>query len=193
MERTLHVIPPPSRAPVVESSVMGMIIFLVTETMLFGGLISALAIVRAGTLGPWPPPDQPRLPIEATALNSLVLFASGIALFYAQRAFKQKPVTAQRPLAIAISLGTFFVLFQGFEWVQLLHEGLTMASSTAGGFFYLIVGVHALHAIAAIVLLGVMWQRLSRLKLLPASFHAAQVFWYFVVGMWPILYVQVYL
>jgi hypothetical protein len=38
-----------------------------------------------------------------------------------------------------------------------------------------------------------MSRRLSRLKLLPGPFQAAQLFWYFVVGMWPILYVQVYL
>jgi len=94
---------------------MATIIFVVTEAMMFAGMISALAIVRAGTLGPWPPPDQPRLPVEATAFNTLVLLASGGVLFMAQRAFKRKPVTAKRPLAIAIGLGTFFVLFQGFE------------------------------------------------------------------------------
>ena len=42
-------------------------------------------------------------------------------------------------------------------------------------------------------MLVVMYRRLSSLRLLPGSFQAAQVFWYFVVGMWPILYVQVYL
>jgi cytochrome c oxidase subunit 3 len=193
MPSSLHVIPAPTRVPVVDNAVMGTLIFIVTEVMLFGGLISALAIVRAGTLGPWPPPDQPRLPIEATAFNSVVLLASGVALYFAQRAFKRRPVTARRPLAIAIGLGTFFVVFQGFEWVQLLAEGLTIASSTLGGFFYLIVGMHALHAVGALIALVAMSRRLSRLKLLPSPFKAAQLFWYFVVGMWPILYVQVYL
>ena len=44
----------------------------------------------------------------------------------------------------------FFVVFQGFEWVRLIGEGLTMTSGTLGAFFYLIVGMHALHAFAAI-------------------------------------------
>jgi len=193
MSRSLHVIPQPARTPVVDNAVMGTVIFIVTEAMMFGGLISALAIVRAGTLGPWPPPDQPRLPIEATAFNSVVLLASGAVLYLAQRAFKQQPISAKRPLQLAIGLGTFFVLFQGFEWVQLIAEGLTIASSSLGGFFYLIVGVHALHAVGALVALVIMYQRLTRLQLLPGPFQAAQVFWYFVVGMWPILYVQVYL
>ena len=68
-----------------------------------------------------------------------------------------------------------------------------MASSTHGGFFYLIVGVHALHAVGALVALVFMYQRLTHLKLLPGPFSASQVFWYFVVGLWPILYLQVYL
>lgn len=193
MAPSLQVLSAPTRTPVIDSAVMGTIIFIVTEAMMFAGLISALVIVRAGTLGPWPPPDQPRLPIEATAANSLVLLASGVAVFFAQRAFKAKPINARRPLAVAIGLGTFFVLFQGFEWVQLIAEGLTLASSTLGGFFYLIVGVHALHAVGALVALVVMYQRLSRLQLLPGPFQASQIFWYFVVGLWPILYVQVYL
>ena len=51
----------------------------------------------------------------------------------------------------------------------------------------------ALHALGALVALGVMWRRLSRLELSPGAFQAAQLFWYFVVGLWPILYLQVYL
>ena len=50
MAPSLHVIPEPARTPVVESAVMGTVIFIVTEAMFFAGLISALAIVRAGTL-----------------------------------------------------------------------------------------------------------------------------------------------
>jgi cytochrome c oxidase subunit 3 len=193
MTPTLSVVPPSPRTPVVDNAVIGTIIFIVTETMLFAGLISGLAIVKAGTIGPWPPPDQPRLPIEATAFNTLMLLLSGAVLFHAQRAYKRQPVSARAPLAAAIGLGAFFVVFQGVEWVQLIGEGLTITSGTLGSFFYLIVGMHALHAVAALVALGVMWGRLSRLELSPGAFQAARLFWYFVVGLWPILYLQVYL
>ena len=54
MTPSLHVVPPPTRAPVIESSVLGTLIFIVTEVMLFAGLISALVIVKANHLGPWP-------------------------------------------------------------------------------------------------------------------------------------------
>jgi cytochrome c oxidase subunit 3 len=193
MNPPLSVVPPPRRAPVVDSAVIGTIIFVVAETMMFAGLISGLAIIKAGTVGPWPPPDQPRLPIEATAFNTAMLLASGVALFFAQRAYKQQPISAQTPLGIAIGLGAFFVVFQGVEWVRLIGEGLTITSGSLGGFFYLIVGMHALHAVAAIIAMGVMWLRLVQMKLTPGAFQAAQVFWYFVVGLWPILYIQVYL
>ncbi len=193
MNPPLSVVPPPRRAPVVDSAVIGTIIFVVTETMLFAGLISGLVIVKAGTVGPWPPPDQPRLPIEATAFNTAMLLASGVVLFFAQRAFKRQPWSARNRLGLAIGLGAFFVVFQGVEWVRLIGEGLTITSGSLGGFFYLIVGMHGLHAVAAIIAMGVMWLRLVRLQLAPGPFQAAQIFWYFVVGLWPILYLQVYL
>ena len=193
MDSSLHIVPPPERAPVIASAVIGTIVFIITEVMLFAGLISALVIVKAGTIGPWPPPDQPRLPIEATAFNSLVLLASGVVLFFAQRAYRRQPIAAKTPLAAALALGVFFVVFQGFEWVQLIGEGLTLTSGTLGAFFYLLVGMHALHAVGAIVAMGVMWRRLVRLELSPGAFTAAQIFWYFVVAVWPVLYLQVYL
>ncbi len=193
MPRMLRAVPPPERQPAIESAVLGTLVFIVTEIMTFAGLISGLVIVKANHLGPWPPPDQPRLPIEATAFNTLVLLASGVALYQAWRAYKRRPLEAKRPFALAIGLGLFFVLFQGFEWVRLIGQGLTMTSSTLGAFFYLIVGAHALHAVVAIILLCVFYRRLTRLELQPGTFLAAQVFWFFVVGLWPILYVQVYL
>jgi cytochrome c oxidase subunit 3 len=193
MTPSLHVVAPPARVPVIENAVLGTLIFIVTEVMLFAGLISGLVIVKANHLGPWPPPDQPRLPIEATAFNTLVLLASGVALYLAGRAYKRQPVSAQRPFAIAIGLGAFFVVFQGVEWVRLIGEGLTMTSSNLGAFFYLIVGMHALHAFVTIAILCRMWVSLSHLKLAPGTFQAGRLFWYFVVGLWPILYIQVYL
>jgi cytochrome c oxidase subunit 3 len=180
------------RNPLVPSAVMGMLIFVFTELMLFAGLLSAFSIVRAGAVL-WPPPGQPRLPIQATAFNTGVLVASGVALFLAQRGFFRDRASARRPLLLAMLLGAFFVVFQGFEWVRLVAQGLTLTSSTLGSFFYLIVGLHALHAIAALAVLVYTWRRLERGWLAQDQLAAAQVFWYFVVGLWPVLYGVVYL
>ena len=180
------------RTPLVPSAVMGMLIFVFTELMLFAGLLSAFSIVRAGAVV-WPPPGQPRLPIQATAFNTGVLVASGVALFLAQRTFFRDRAAARRPLLLAMLLGAFFVVFQGIEWVRLVAQGLTLTSSTHGSFFYLIVGLHALHAVAALAVLVYTWRRLERGWLAQDQLAAAQVFWYFVVGLWPVLYGVVYL
>ena len=180
------------RTPLVPSAVMGTLIFVFTELMLFAGLLSAFTIVRAGSMV-WPPPDQPRLPIQATAFNTGILVASGVALFLAQRSFFRDRAAARRPLLGAMLLGACFVLFQGVEWVRLVAQGLTLTSSTLGSFFYLIVGLHGLHALAALVVLVFTWRRLERGWLAQDQLAAAQVFWYFVVGLWPVLYGVVYL
>jgi cytochrome c oxidase subunit 3 len=168
-----------------------MLIFVFTEIMLFAGLISAFTIIRSAELV-WPPPGQPRLPLQSTAVNTAALLASGALLFAAHRRFRRDPARASRPLLLAMLLGAFFVVFQGVEWVALVREGLTLTSSIQGSFFYLIVGLHALHAVAALGLLAYAWLHLHQGWLRPGVLAAAQIFWYFVVGMWPMIYARVY-
>jgi heme/copper-type cytochrome/quinol oxidase subunit 3 len=173
---------------------MGMLLFVFTEVMLFSGLISAHTIVKSRSAGQmWPPFGQPRLPAEETALNTAALLASGVALALAHFAFRKQPRRALAPMAAAVLLGAFFVGFQGREWVALVGEGLTMTSSTYGAFFYLIVGTHGLHALAALAALAWAWWRLRAGRLSTPQFGAVQIFWYFVVLVWPFLYLRVYL
>ena len=182
-----------TRKQLVPHGVLGMLLFVLTEIMLFAGMISAFTIAKASA-PIWPPPGQPRLPVEATALNSLVLLASGVALIFAHRAFhKGNRAAMLRPMWVALALGSIFVVVQGYEWVRLLGEGLTLFSSTYGSFFYLIVGVHALHAFCAIALLAMATTRLRSGWLTPGFFGATEIFWFFVVGVWPIVYFVVYL
>jgi cytochrome c oxidase subunit 3 len=180
------------REPVVSSSLLGMLLFIASEAMFFAGLISAFTIVRSGA-PVWPPPGQPRLPLEETALNTAALLASGVLLIFVRRAFNRRRQNAEKPLLVAMGLGAFFVVFQGVEWAALLREGLTLTSSSLGSFFYLIVGIHALHAVAALGLLVRTYVRLRRGWLASSQLAAAEAFWYFVVGLWPILYMRVYL
>jgi cytochrome c oxidase subunit 3 len=190
--RRLRLASQTQRAPLVPDAVLGMLIFVAVELMVFAGLISAFTIARSSALV-WPPPDQPRLPVERTALNTAALLLSGVLLFHAQRAFARGPRHARRPLLASMLLGAFFVLFQGVEWAALIREGLTLTSSALGSFFYLIVGLHALHAVAALGLLASTFVLLERGWLVQSRLAAAQVFWYFVVGMWPVIYLAVYL
>jgi len=188
----LRVISNPRPRPILPNAVLGTLIFVIAEMMMFAGLISALSIVKAGTVG-WPPPGQPRLPTEATACNTAVLLTSAVLLFVANRDYARDRKLAKSPLFWAIGLGAFFVVFQGYEWVALIRQGLTLTSSNHGSFFYLIVGMHALHAIAGLTVLATAGFKLSKGLLKPSTFAATQVFWYFVVGLWPVLYYLVYL
>ncbi len=185
--------PAPGREPLVPSAVMGVLIFIGAEIMMFAGFISAFAIVKAGSMGVWPPPGQPRLPVEETAFNTAALLMSGGFALLAARAFAREPSSARTPLLLSIGLGAFFVVFQGYEWLGLLAEGLTLTSSTHGSFFYLIVGAHALHAVAGLAVLAFAGFALTQGRLAGERFAAVRVFWYFVVALWPVLYVQVYL
>jgi len=186
--------PAPRDGERLPNSVLAMIIFVVAEIMFFAALMSAHTIARATVLGGiWPPLGQPRLPVERTAFNTLILLLSGALLLIANRRALDSYEKARPYLAGAIAMGIAFVLLQGVEWVALLHEGLTMTSSAHGAFFYLIVGAHALHAVVAIAVLTAIYFPMRRGTLTPSTFAATQVFWYFVVLLWPVIYLRVYL
>lgn len=189
--RLVH--PPPQ--PVerkVPSAVLGTLIFILTEIMLFGGFVSAFLVSRSAAPA-WPPPDQPRLPIEETAFNTVALLLSGALVYYAGRRFEDDRAKAKLPMMIGVLLGAFFVVFQGVEWVQLVSDGLTLQKSPHASFFFLIVGAHGLHVIGGTLVLFNLWLRLQTDRLSSEAFWAGRLFWYFVVLMWPILYYLVYL
>jgi cytochrome c oxidase subunit 3 len=195
-EHGLRLVPPPPvrTEPPISNSVLGMLLFVVAEAMLFAGLISAFTIARSAMPAElWPPPGQPRLPVASTAFNSALLLGSGVVLYYAWRRFQARPAAARAPMLVALLLGAGFVGLQGLEWASLIRDGMTLQTSTHGAFFYLIVGTHAAHAVGALAALAWQYSRLLRGKLLAEPFAAFGVFWAFVVLVWPVLYVLVYL
>ena len=70
---------------------------------------------------------------------------------------------------------------------------MRLTSSNHSSFFYLIVGTHAIHVIGGLAVLGHGWFALRAGSLREERFHAIQIFWYFVVLLWPVLYLRVYL
>ena len=63
-------------AQIVPNGVLGMLLFVAVEVMLFAGLISGFVVVKASALV-WPPIGQPRLPVEETLVNTAALLLSG--------------------------------------------------------------------------------------------------------------------
>ena len=183
---------------IASDGVIGMIFLLATEAMFFAGLISAYIVNRSGSVV-WPPYEQPRLPVEITALNSAILIISAIVFFVFSKKIRSGVNTTGQSLqllAVSILLGSVFVTVQGTEWVKLISYGLTTTSSLYGAFFYLIIGTHALHAVAGLVILLYLYAGLKRSGSAEFSNNKVMVcgmYWYFVVGIWPLLYTLVYL
>ena len=187
--------PRPQRAKqLISNGVLGMLLFVFVEIMLFAGFISAFVIIKSRAVGSvWPPPNQPRLPFQETAVNTSALLLSGIVLFIAHRLYQRGSRSIGALLAVSTLLGGVFVALQGAEWVALIQEGLTITSSTYGALFYTIIGAHALHAVSAIGVLLWAFMRLLRDRLTKEAMSTVAIFWYFVVLVWPFLYFQVYL
>jgi len=128
-----------------------MLFLICGEIMFFGGLVSAYLVLRV-TAAMWPPPLQPRLPVGVTGVNTLVLLASSVAMLAASRATERDDTPGLvRRLLIAASLGTVFLIVQGYEWVRLVSFGLTVSAGAYGGTFYTLIGTHAAHVIAAVL------------------------------------------
>lgn len=188
--------PPPAERPGIPSIVFGTLVFIGSEVMFFGALISAFLVLRAGA-GSWPPPGQPRLPLGLTLANTLVLFASGWTMWRAQRAIRagDRPHLAQW-LGITVALGALFVLVQGTEWIRMLAFGLDASQSLYAAVFYTVIATHGAHVVGGIALLLFVWWRAREGRYRTTDHDgvdAAALFWYFVVGIWPLLFTLVYL
>ncbi|MCW5889015.1 MAG: heme-copper oxidase subunit III [bacterium] len=188
--------PPPAERPGIPSIVFGTLVFIGSEVMFFAALISAFLVLRAGA-GGWPPPGQPRLPMGLTLANTLVLFASAWTMWRAQRAVRadDRHGLAQW-LGVTVTLGAVFVLVQGTEWIRMLAFGLDATANLYGAVFYTVIATHGAHVLGGIALLLFVWWR-ARAGRYRATSHdgvdAAALFWYFVVGIWPLLFTLVYL
>ena len=185
---------PGARRGAVPNAVLGMLIFLATEAMFFAGLISGFLVLRAATAG-WPPPGQPRLPAAVTALNTLVLLGSGYTMWRALAAARGRR-SPTGWLLVTAALGAVFVAVQGSEWAQLLQFGWRSGAETRAGTFYTVIAAHGVHVLGGlVVLLGVLWNaRRGRYAAGDcAAVEACQLYWSFVVAVWPVLYGLVYL
>ena len=182
--------------PVIPNAVLGMLFFLGAEVMFFAGLISAFLVLRA-SVETWPPVDQPRLPVVAAAVNTFVLLLSAETMRRARAAIgRGRPDGLRRWLAVTTVLAVTFLVVQGMQWIRLLRHGLGATSGAYGATFYTLTGAHALHVLAGVgVLSAVLWQALR--GRCSGEHHAAVeacgLYWFFVAGIWPLLYGLVYL
>lgn len=178
---------------------IGLILFLMTEAMFFAGLISAYWILKSQS-EIWPPPlpliEQPRLPVLITGINTGILLFSGVAMLFAERVVRKGcSLCLISWLGIAGFSGLIFLSLQGYEWVRLIHFGLTTVHNIYGGMFYLIVGIHAVHLFIALCVVTVVFLKAVQGRYSESCYTGitlCRMYWIFVVGIWPILYALIY-
>lgn len=189
---------PPVRPnlPIGSNAWVAILMFLGAEAMFFAGLIGAYIVFRVSS-AIWPPPFQPRLPVGVTTVNTLILIASAVTMRWSLRAVRvndQKKLI--RYLAYTAVLGGIFLVIQGFEWLRLIHFGLTLSSSVYGGLFYTLIGFHGLHVAGALIWLLVVFVQAKQKRFSKERHVGLQIcgmYWTFVVALWPLLYGLVYL
>lgn len=186
----------PSADLSLHNACLGMLIFLGAETMFFAGLIGAFLVFRLA-ITPWPPPEMPRLPIGVTGVNTLILLYSAVTMWRAHRVIRagqQQHLT--QVLLLTGLLGLVFLFIQGYEWLKLIRFGLTLSSGMYGATFYTLIGCHALHVFGAVLWVSCVWFRALR-RCYTSNRRTGVVlcgmYWYYVVGLWPVLYWLVYL
>jgi heme/copper-type cytochrome/quinol oxidase subunit 3 len=184
---------PSPRRPALDNLRLAVIFLIGGESVFFAVLIAALFVLRLGQ-PLWPPPFQPRLPVGVTGVNTLVLLASSVTMARAVRALARgEEMLLVKRLVVTAGLGALFLLVQGYEWARLIGYGLTVSSGTYGATFYTLIGAHGVHVFGALVWLSVTLVLACRGNFREAPVRACAMFWHFVVGLWPILYVAVYL
>jgi len=187
---------PPQTVPAMSNARLGLFMFLGAEAMFFAGLIGAFLVFRLGSEF-WPPASQPRLPVEVTGINTVILLLSGLTAHLALREVRDGNLKGLlRWLWTTTVLGTVFLFVQGYEWVRLVQFGLTISSGIYGSTFYTLIGFHGFHVLVAVLwLIVVLYQ--GWCGRFAAHRHTGveifTMYWIFVVGLWPILYGLVYL
>lgn len=181
----------------------GMIIFLISEGMLFAGLIAAYTVLRMSQSGfpwqenhAWPPGDLPHLPVFLTSINTIFLVSSSFTFHFSEVAVK-KGKSGLAWLFLTILLGATFVIIQGFEWTHLYHEGLWFdRGGVYGSSFFVITGFHGMHVAIGVLLIVWCFLRQVLTRCFTPARHVAlenvALYWHFVDVVWLFLFTLLY-
>jgi cytochrome c oxidase subunit 3 len=130
--------------------VLGMVIFIASETMFFGSLFGAYFTLRSLT-AVWPPAGV-QLPMTEMAIATAILLASSVPAHLAVEALRHgRPASAVRRLLLTCVMGVVFLALKVHDW---LTAGFTVSSHAYGTIFFTLTGFHALHMAVGIILLA---------------------------------------
>jgi cytochrome c oxidase subunit 3 len=175
----------------------GMVLFIASEIMLFGGMFAGYFFVR-NQAAEWPPADvEHTLNKGIAVLLSVFLISSSLTAHAAILSLKRgNRDMFKLGLIVTIILGSIFIGGQIYEWFTLMDEGLNAGSGVYGATFYLITGFHGSHVIAGlmmlfVVLLRTFWNDFTPTRHLFAD--ASVLYWHFVDVIWVFVLTILYL
>lgn len=181
--------------PGVSHRKLGTWFFLVTEIMLFSGLIGIYLAARTGTLD-WPSTAE-ILGVNLAALNTFILIASSVTMVLSFASIEVgNRMGMMRYLLATALLGLTFLGIKLREWTELLHEGYALSQSLFGATYFTLTGFHAAHVAGGIfVILFVLIKTLrggySRED--HEGIELLGLYWHFVDIVWIFLFTIIYL
>jgi cytochrome c oxidase subunit 3 len=165
---------------------LGMWLFFVSETFLFGGLLASRFYLWGNT--------RPELDQTLGLIVTSILLLSSFFMNRAESAIAHDDrKTFLNSLLITAALGTlFFIGVVGFEW----QGHIKPWDGVFGAILFGMTGLHALHVLSGVVLILIIWN-LGRKGSFSAERHwgveATAIYWHFVDVVWVLYYPALYL
>ena len=177
------------------STKLAMWLFLASECLLFGALISTYLLYRGASTEPPYPADIFDIPY--TSVSSFVLLASSLTMVLALSAAQRRDTGRMRLWLLTTALlGMTFVGGQVYEFTSFYHEGLKLGTNLFGTTFYVLTGFHGVHVTLGIIMLLSLVSLSARGKLPQEKAEVVEIaglYWHFVDVVWIVLFTVVYL
>jgi heme/copper-type cytochrome/quinol oxidase subunit 3 len=178
--------------PAISPGKMGMWWFLASEMMLFGGLIATYVVFRVGA-GGWVE-ERAHTSLLLGALNTLLLLTSSMTMVMAWgRGEEGERAGVRRYLGWTILLGLGFLGVKGVEYASKVAAGLTPVTAPFWSFYFTMTGLHALHVLAGIVILALLWREAGRGLGRHHRVELGGLYWHFVDIVWIFLFPLLYM
>jgi cytochrome c oxidase subunit 3 len=188
-----HGPPEANRSSRVDAPFLGMLLFIVSEVMIFGAFFTAYFFIRVVAGDDWPHAGD-TLPKLIAGFNTAILISSSFTIHYAQEAIKKNNrLGLQLGMVATFLLGLTFLFIQINEYV---HIGFAPQDHAQGSIFYGLTGLHGAHVTIGLVLLMFVTIRSFRGHFSADSYKGMEIpgiYWHFVDVMWIVVYFTVYI
>jgi len=188
-----HGPPPANRSSRVEPQLLGMLLFIISEVMVFGAFFTAYFFIRVSAGDPWPAPGM-ELPVAVAGVNTAILWSSSFTMHWAQESIKKgNRFGLKAGILTTFLLGSTFLFIQINEYANIGFAPQDHAQQTI---FYSLTGLHGAHVLIGLMLLLFVTIRSFRGHYSPEEHRGVEVpgiYWHFVDVMWLIVYSTVYI